>query len=161
MTCLSPAARGRAKRAAARAVSLAGGIEAAALGVGRAKSTVGRWHALNDSDLPPVDAALALDEIALACAQRPAFADWLCAELGGVFLPLPQGDAGAAALLGDAGRIAEGAGACVVAIAAAVTDGRVDAAERRELIARGDALVQQVAAMTARLRAEAEGEVKG
>ena len=159
MTCLHEAAQGRAKRAVRAGVALAGGIEGAAMAVSRGKSQVGRWNALADADLPTVDAALALDEVAVAGGRRPAIIDWLSAELGGVFLPLPRGDAGTDGLLADAGQIAEGAGSVVSAIAGAVIDGQISDAERRDLIARGDALVQMVAGMTARLRAD--GAAKG
>jgi hypothetical protein len=159
MTCLDAAAQGRAKRAVRAGVALAGGIEGAAIAVGRGKSQVGRWHALADADLPTVDAALALDEVAVAGGRRPAIIDWMSAELGGVFLPLPGGLAGVDGLLADAAHIAEGAGSVVSAIAGAVADGQISDSERRELIARGDALVQHLAAMTARLRAD--GAAKG
>jgi hypothetical protein len=154
MTALAPAAQARAKLASRRAIDLAGGVEAAALAVGRGKSTVGRWHALNDPDLPPFDAMLTLDQIAVAQGHLPALISHLASECGGAFLPMPsvQGDD---EFLRQAGAIAEGAGQLIGGIAGDLADGQMSQREAMARIAAADALAATVGGLCQRLRERA------
>lgn len=157
MSALASAARARAKRAVRAAIAGAGGVEEAGAATVRGKSTVGRWHALNEADLPPLDAVLALDEIAVASGQVPAITAWLARELGGVFLPLPRDPHGDGELLRRAGAVAEGSGALIAGLAGDLADGRIDPREAARRIADADALVAVVGGIAARLREIAGG----
>lgn len=157
MSALGGAAQARAKRAVCAAVGHAGGVEEAGVASARGKSTVGRWHALNEPDLPPLDAVLALDEIAVATGQVPAITAWLARELGGVFLPLPRDPQGSCELLRRAGAVAEGSGALIAGLAGDLADGKIDPREAARRIADADALVAVVGGIAARLREIAGG----
>jgi len=78
---------GRIKRAVRAAVGFSGGIDGAAATVGRGRSTVGGWNALHQSDMPPLDCVLALDEIAVAKGELPPITAALALALGGLFVP--------------------------------------------------------------------------
>lgn len=152
MSALGPAAQARGKLAVRAAIDVAGGVEAAALATGRAKSTAGRWHALNDADLPPIDAALLIDQIAVAQGQVPRLAAFLAAECGGVFLPLPDAGHGDDEFLRCAGAVAQGAGALIAGIARDLADGQMSAREATQRIADADALAAVIGGLAQRLR---------
>lgn len=157
MTALAAAALARAKRGVRAAVALAGGVEQAGFATVRCKSTCGRWNALNEPDLPPLDAALALDEIAVAQGHLPAITAFLARELGGVFLPLPADPNGDGELLRRAGAVAEGSGALIAGLAADLADGLITPIEAARRIADADALVAVAGGIAKRLR-EIAGE---
>lgn len=152
MTALAPAVQARAKRGVRAAIALAGGVEESGMATARGKSTCGRWNALNEADLPPLDAVLALDEIAVAQGRVPAITAFLARELGGVFLPLPADPHGDGELLRRAGAVAEGSGALIAGLAGDLADGKIDPREAARRIADADALVAVVGGIAARLR---------
>ena len=79
----------RAKAAVRKAVSLIGGIDGAAASCGRARSTVGRWVALNEPDMPPLDCVMAIDSILVAMGHGPIILTAALAATGHVPFALP------------------------------------------------------------------------
>lgn len=95
----------RAKRVTRTALEFCGGIDATAAIDGMpGKSQVGRWHSLNERDLPRVDYAAAMDEVAVAEGREPPFATWFAHQVGRVLVDPPATaptEAGLLALMGD------------------------------------------------------------
>lgn len=90
MTAASPQ-RARAKRTTRGAIEVCGGIEAVAATEGtRGKSQVGRWHSLDEADLPPIDCCAIMDAIAVAEGREPPFATFLAHEVGRVLVDPPS-----------------------------------------------------------------------
>lgn len=83
-------ALGRLKRAVRTAIGLNGGIDGAGATTGRARQTTGGWNNLNDSALPTLDSAVALDEVAIANGHRPEILCAMAGELGQVVIALPH-----------------------------------------------------------------------
>jgi len=130
------AALARIKRAVRAAIGLSGGIDGAAATVGRSRSTVGGWNNLNETDMPPLDCALALDEIAVARGELPPMTCALARELGGVFVPhidvtAEEGSAPFLAML-LARSLGEVSGEIARSLA---DDGRIDEAEAAKVLA--------------------------
>lgn len=90
---LAPSAFGQMKRAVRAAVDLCRGCRGAAEASGRSKTTAGEWNNLNHPAFPPLDCAIAMDEMAVAQGRRPEIAHAYAHALGGVFLALPDGEA--------------------------------------------------------------------
>lgn len=105
----------RLKRAVRAAIEACGGIDGAAATAERQRSVAGDWNNLNHRAFPPLDCALALDEVCVAGGRRPEIAHRYAAELGGVFVLLPpaalEGEAEAAALFEAMQEFGEVAGA--------------------------------------------------
>lgn len=76
-----------------------GGIDGAAATVDKGRSTVGGWNNLNQSDLPTLGDAHALDEVSLATSGRAPILQALAAELGHVAILLPDPAASEDALI--------------------------------------------------------------
>ena len=77
----------RIKRAVRAAIGECAGIDGGAATTSRSRSTVGAWNALSESALPPLDCALALDEVAVGRGVAPPIVSALARELGGLFVP--------------------------------------------------------------------------
>lgn len=90
----------RIKRAVREAVADCGGVDGAAATAGRKRSVAGDWNNLNHDAFPPLDCALALDEVCVAREARPAILFAYAAEMGHVCVRLP--DARAEGGLNDA-----------------------------------------------------------
>lgn len=120
----------RLKSAAIDAVQAAGGIEAAAALTGKGNSTVGRWHSINDADLPTLSSALQLDRVAAAQGKAPTITRALARELGlSLVAHRPSDDASPADLLAAQVAIVREGGDVQVVIAQALSDGRIDKRE--------------------------------
>lgn len=134
-------ALGRIKRAVRAAVGFCGGIDGAAATVSRGRSTVGEWNALAHSAYPPLDCALALDEIAVSRGELPPIVVALARELGGVFVPHVDAcaDQGSAAglVMQLASRLGEVANETAADIA---DDGVIDAIEADAILRKLDAM---------------------
>lgn len=124
--------RARLKLAARRAVELCGGVDGAAATVGRGRSTTGRWHNINDDDLPGIDQALMMDMVAAAGGHMPPVTDALARELGFALLRLPDVAVGDGDWMAAAGALSAEAGEAVQQLCVALADG--DGVNRREAV---------------------------
>jgi len=150
------AALGRLKRAVRASIECCGGIDGAGASAGRKRSVAGDWNNLAHPAFPPLDCALALDEVALAQGQRPAILHALAAELGHAAVPLPDAHAGGA-LAASMAEIAAELGDVARAVIAADLDGARDARELGEI----DRQVGELIAVAARMRSLTRAEIEG
>lgn len=149
---LSPAAA-RVKRVVRQSVSFLGGIDGVAATVRKGRSTVHRWASLNDSDLPCLDSAMAMDEVLCAMGHGPMIASALAVELGHVTLDVCSGiapDDMGALLAAKAMR----SGQFMADVATALADGTYSPEEKSLSLAKLDECIS----ISLRLRAAlAEG----
>ena len=124
--------RRRLKLASRRAVELCGGVDGAAATVGRGRSTTGRWHNINDDDLPGVDQALMMDMVAVADGKVQPMTDAMARELGFALLRLPDAAIGDGDWMAAAGVLSAEAGEAVQQLCEALADG--DGVNRREAV---------------------------
>lgn len=85
------ALHGRLKVAAIAAVEACGSVEGAGATAGRSKTTAGRWHNVADADLPTIEAAVLMDQVAVARGDAPPIATAIARELGRVLVTPPTG----------------------------------------------------------------------
>lgn len=121
------------KVAARRAIAGCSGIEGAAATTGKSPSTAGLWNNLSKPDLPTIDSALAMDEIAVADGKEPAITATMVRLLGKVMIDPPEGDATPADVLSMMGDFAVASGALHRALCLAQADGQFNDDEKREL----------------------------
>lgn len=133
--------RGRIKRAVRESIGACGGIDGAAATAGRSRSVAGDWNNLSSSVFPPLDCALALDEVAVATGKVPPITAALAQELGGVFVPFVDcaADPGTAPglVMQLASRLGEVASETAADIA---NDGVIDAREAEAILRKLDAM---------------------
>jgi hypothetical protein len=140
------------KQAVRAAVSLLGGIDGVVPIVERTRSTVGRWVNINDADMPPLDAAVAIDQALTATGQKPLIAAQMARVLGATLLPNDSGDGGdlASNILLMVGRLAKEGGEVQSAIIDGVQAGmdkkardkvRNEIADVRDLLALADKML--------------------
>lgn len=136
--------RGFIKLAVRQAIQQIGGIAGGERATGLHHSQVGRWHNINDHDLPGLEHALALDEGSLACGGRARILEALAAELGHVAIQLPEasGAAGEVAI-----KLAEATaefGDIAQAVVAGLADGRLDNRECGQVAAEIDEALRKL-----------------
>lgn len=124
----------RIKRGVRRGIELCSGIDGAAATADRSRSVAGDWNNLNARVFPPLDCALAIDEVAVAHGQTPPIASAYARELGGVFVPLPDSAADPETLAGMVMQLSGRLGDLSREMATALADGTVTPAEARRLI---------------------------
>lgn len=129
---LSPALL-RIKRAVREAVSRMGGTEGAAATTGRTKSTAGRWMNLNEADLPPIDAAFAMDEILVASGAGPLILRAMARELGQSLVAQAESEADSGDFHLSLALISREAGELSAALAEGLRDGGLTKAEREKI----------------------------
>lgn len=138
---LAPSVWARLKQAVRRAIDRCDKIEGAQQTTGRG-TVVGDWNNINTQAFPPIDCALAMDEIALIKGERPEIAHAYAAALGGVFIQLPDFGAGDDVLAGALAEATAEFGDVARRIVEAQRDGVTTAAEREAIVAEGqEALV--------------------
>lgn len=130
--------RGFLKMAVRGAIQQLGGIAGGERATGLGSSQVGRWHNINDHDLPGLEHALALDEGALACGGRARILEALAAELGHVALPLPEGFGEAREVTLQLAEATSQFGDIAQAVVAGLSDGELDHRERAAVVAEVD-----------------------
>lgn len=124
----------RAKRVTRTAIELAGGIEATAAIDGMpGKSQVGRWYSRNERDLPRIDYAAAIDDVAVAEGHEPPFASWFAHQVGRVLVDPPEAEPTRGTLLVQLGDVAAVTGKLHSQFCAALADGKIGDAERAAL----------------------------
>lgn len=143
----------RIKRAVREAVSRCGGVDGAGATAGRCRSVAGDWNNLNAPAFPPLDCALALDEVAIATQRPPAILSALAAELGHACFRLPDAGIGGDALTGAMIEASAEFGDIAAEIRDATRDGAVSERERQAITAQ----VDEAMAALARLRALCAG----
>ena len=148
----------RLKRAARAAIEAVGGIEAAGHATRKSKATAGRWHNRNDADLPTLDSALALDEIAVSQGRMPEITETMAGELGFALLRLPD----AVAVEGDwierVGALSGEVGEAVQAFCAAWADRKLTRQEIVFLREKVGDVIRAAVAMDALLQSAERGE---
>lgn len=121
------------KQAVRAAVSALGGIDGVVPIVDRQRSTVGRWININEADLPCLDAAIAIDQALIATGRKPLIATKMARLLGATLVAgIAEGE-GALSLLSAHTLIVREGGDLQVAMAEALADGHIDAAERQRI----------------------------
>lgn len=139
------------KVAARAAIAACHGVEAAASYAGRASSTAGLWNNLHKSDLPPVDCALALDEVAVASGKAPPITAAMAHALGFVLVDPPEDAPTRGGWLARMGAIATATGALHAEFCAALADGGISELEAAALRAAIVAAQTELAALDAAL----------
>lgn len=87
---IAPDVFGRIKAAVIAAVKTCGGGDGAAATVGKSPALARSWHNQNETAVPRVDDAFALDQIAVVLGHRPPILSAYAAELGHVVIPVPE-----------------------------------------------------------------------
>lgn len=152
------AALGRLKRGVRAAIDACSGIDGAAETAGRRRSTCGEWNALNHPAFPPLDCALALDEVAVAQGAVPAIATAYCRELGGYFLPYIDPGADPDTLAGVIFELMRELGEVSARFQRGLADdGRISAREAEGILCE----VAQLDLASARLRAGLQAIIDG
>lgn len=121
------------KQAVRAAVSMLGGIDGVVPIVERTRSTVGRWVNINDADLPPLDAAFAIDQALVATGHKPAIAAKLARMLGATLVAGASNGECALSMLSAHTAIVREGGDLQVAMAEALADGNIDGKERQRI----------------------------
>ena len=152
------AALARIKRGLREAISICGGVDGAGATARRKRSVAGDWNNLHHDAFPPLDCALALDEVCIAQDKAPAILAAYSAELGHVAIRLPELLAGeddlAAALIDASAEF----GDIAAEIRDATRDGKIDARERDRIIAQIDDAMRSTGQLRAVVAALAKGE---
>lgn len=151
------AMHGRLKVAAAHSVEACGSMEGAGATSGRGKSTAGRWHNPHEHDLPPVDAAVALDKVAVSRGETPYL---LCAqafELGHVAIALPQGRMSAECWHRTSAKLATEQGELIAGLLTDLADGHMSAADAKKRLPDAEAALALIVEVHLRLRDMIEG----
>lgn len=146
----------RAKRVSRTAVEICGGQHATAAIDGMpGKSQVGRWQSLNDPDLPRIDYAIAMDQVAVAEGREPPFATLFAIEAERVLIAPPAAEPGRAGWLARMSALATTSGELHGEFCQALADGSLCDRDREELRGEIMRLMTELAAADAAL---AQGE---
>lgn len=146
----------RIKRAVREAVSVCGGVDGAGATAERSRSVAGDWNNLNHHAFPPLDCALALDEVSVAQGNRPAILCAYAMELGHVVIRLPDPGVGMGGLSSALIDASAEFGDIATAVREATRDGKVCAKDRAEITHQIDEALQALS----RLRVIANTEVE-
>lgn len=149
-------AQARLKRKVREAVERCGGVDGAAATVERGRSVCGDWGNLAHKAFPPLDCALALDEVAVAQGQAPAILAGYAAALGHVCIRLPDPASGEDALTRSMLEASAEFGDVAHAVRDAIGDGELTRVEREAIAGQ----IDEAMASLAKLRALALGEVQ-
>lgn len=147
-----PVFSARLKSAAIDGIEAAGGIEAAAALTDRGKSTVGRWHSINDVDLPSIRCALLIDRVSVARGGPAFIARAMARELGFSVVPIESKPAKPADLLAAQVAIVREGGDVQVAIAQALADGEIDRGEAHAIRSEIADLIDELTKLDAQLQ---------
>ncbi|CDO35020.1 phage regulatory CII family protein [Novosphingobium sp. KN65.2] len=143
----------RIKRGVREAIHSCGGVDGAGATAGRKRSVAGDWNNLNHDAFPPIDCAIALDEVCIAQGKKASILSALSAELGHVCIRLPDvghGEDGLSLALIDASAEF---GDIAAEVREATRDGVIESHERNAIVRQIDETIEALA----RLRAVANG----
>jgi hypothetical protein len=149
---LSPAVLARLSAGSRSAVEQCGGVDGAAATSGRGRSTAGRWMSRNDPDQPPLDAALAMDQVVVLQGRIPPILSAYARELGHVAIRLPDAPDGSTGWHQSMGTVSSQVGEAMARICTALgDDGAVSAREVATLNIVGeiDGAIEALVAMRA------------
>ena len=136
---------GRMKVAAGDAVEQCGGVDGAAATTGRGRSTCGRWLNENETDLPTIDSAVAMDRAIRAQGRTPPIAAAMVRELGGEIVWLPDVDTrGRGDWLAVIGDLTRESSEAVAALCEALTDRVIDRRELAKVAVEFDQAISQL-----------------
>lgn len=141
----------RIKRAVRAGISLCGGIDGAGATADRSRSVAGDWNNLSHPAFPPLDCALAIDEVAVAQGKVPAILSKYAAELGHVCIRLPElahgTDAVTAAMIAASAEF----GDVATTLRDATADGKIDGRDPELIVAQIDEAIASLSRMRAML----------
>jgi len=147
-----------AKEAFKALVRAYGGQEAAVEGgCGKSQSRLCDYGRPNTPDFAPIDVVDFLEARTHGAPGWPHVTDWLCRRRGGVFLPLPDGEAPPGQWTGFVAALAEQAGGLTSGICTDLADDHdVTPAEARRRLGDAAELVRVAVSIEAALKARAE-----
>jgi hypothetical protein len=151
---LTPAAGARVKRGVKAAIVANEGIDEAKKVVKRERSTVGRWLNRNDPDTPPLDAAIALDDVALRAGAGAPILQCYALELGGVVFFPPEAPIGEGEFFERLASFSAEVGDVFQTASASLADGKLTDDEIDENVKQLDDVMQVVAEMRAAFLAQ-------
>ena len=155
---IAPDVFGRLNAAVINAVKTSGGKEGAAATVEKSPSLTGSWRNPNDTAVPRVDDAFALDQVAVVMGHRPPILSAYAAELGHVVIPVPeerpQGSDINAALIDASAEF----GDIATEIREATRDHKVCARDRDRIAVQIDEAMASLARLRLVVNAIAKGE---
>lgn len=149
-------ALGRIKRGCRRAVELNGGVDGAGATAQRSRSVAGDWGNLNHAAFPPIDCALALDEVAIAQGQVPPILSALAAELGHVVIRLPDAGHGTCAISTALIEASAEFGDVANEVREATRDGDVSPRESERIVAAIDEAITALVVMRGGIEAKGQ-----
>ena len=144
---MSAAALGRIKRAVRAAIGFCGGVDGAGATSDRSRTTAGDWNSLSSGKFPPLDCALAMDEVAVAAGHRPPLLHAFAGELGFAVIALPDGPRGGEQLGLMLMDVVTETGELAARVRAALDDGVIDGLEPAEIEKEADDLMLRAAAV--------------
>lgn len=134
-----------AKFATQETIKGVGGLEASAGFTRVGKTVLGDAQNINCPErFLAIDVAVDIEKLARERDGWPHITRWMCAQMGGTFVPLPKAVPVARDLIGTMGLVAREAADVTQAICAAVADGHL---ERREIDAARRQIVEAQAAL--------------
>lgn len=155
-------ALGRIKRAVRAGIAECAGIDGAAATANRRRSVVGDWNNLNADAFPPLDCALALDEVAISRGVAPPILSALAREMGGMFVPHIDANADEGTVSAMLLQIAEQLGALSGKVAQDLAnDGVIDWIEATEELVPLEAMILKARQLMTMLTAIRDNKVEG
>lgn len=153
LTPASSPALARIKRACRAAIARCGGVDGAGATAQRARSVAGDWNNLNSHVFPPLDCALALDEVAVAQGFRPEVLHALAGEMGFALIALPHGDAQDSEIGLLVMAVTRELGEVSARVCAALADHRVQPGEAAGIESEVDDVIDRAVQLRSHLRA--------
>lgn len=143
----------RIKRAVRLAIGHCGGVDGAGATVNRSRSVAGDWNNLNSATFPPLDCALALDEVCVAGGHAPQVLRALAGELGFVLIAMPDAQACGNELGMLLIDVVTETGELAARVRDALADGQVTGVEPAQIEREAEELAEKVALIRAHARA--------
>lgn len=137
----------RMKLAVREAVARCGGVDGAGATASRSRTTAGEWNALQHPAFPPLDCAMALDQVVVAMGDAPPILSKYAAELGHALVRLPDAGEASDEMTMMMVTLAKELGDVAGAISEAMRDGVRTPAELQAIIAQLDEMMAAGASM--------------
>lgn len=135
-----------------------GGVEAAAEISGKSKSQHGRFQSPHDPDFATIADVIAMERVAHGTAGHPQVTRLLCAQAGGLFVPLPEAIDEGDGLSLLACELAAEVGDVARAVSDSLRDRVVEPGEARHVLRELDDMDAKSAALRLQLVRILEGE---
>lgn len=137
----------RMKLAVRDAISRCGGVDGAGATANRSRTTAGEWNALQHPAFPPLDCAMALDQVVVAMGDAPPILSKYAAEMGHALVRLPEAGQASDEMTMMMVTLAKELGDVAGAISDAMRDGVRSPAELQVIIAQLDEMMAAAASM--------------